>query len=59
MEQRNQLHQTVAELKHKVSDVRQKFDIKQNIRRHAMLTALIATGLIVLSSIPIARSFNR
>jgi len=59
MEQRNQLHQTVAELKDKVSDMREKLDIKQNVRRHAMLTALIAAGLVVLSSIPIARSFDR
>jgi hypothetical protein len=59
MEQRNQLHETVSELKQKVSEVREKFDIKRNVRRHAMLTALIGAGLIVLSSIPIARSFDR
>jgi len=59
MEQRNNLHQTVAELKHKVSGVRERFDIKQNIRRHAMLAALISAGLIVLSSIAIVRLFDR
>lgn len=59
MEQRSQLHHTVAELKHKVSEVRKKFDIARNVRRHLMLTALIAAGMIVLASIPIARSFDR
>lgn len=59
MEQRNKLHDTVAELKHKVSDVREKFDVKRNVRQHAMLTALIGALLVVLSSIPIARSFER
>jgi septal ring factor EnvC (AmiA/AmiB activator) len=70
MEQRNQLHQTVAEIKQKVSDVREKFDIKKKVQRqvteikhdldrHKMATALIASAVTVITSIFIARSFDR
>ena len=70
MEQRNQLHHTVAEIKQKVADVREKFDIKRNVQRqvaeikhsvdrHKMATALIASALTVITSIFIARSFDR
>jgi hypothetical protein len=59
MEQRNELHRSVNELKHKVSDVREKFDIKKNVQRHKMSAALIAAALTVLSGIAVARSFDR
>lgn len=59
MEQRNQLHQTVTELKQKVSDVREKFDIKRNVQRHMMATALTLAAVLVIATIPVARSFDR
>jgi hypothetical protein len=59
MEQRNQLHHSVTELRQKVSDVREKFDIKKNLQRHAMATALVSAAFVVLSSIVLARSFDR
>ena len=59
MEQRNELHQSVNELKHKVSDVREKFDVKKNLQRHKMAAALLAAALTVLSGIAVARSFDR
>ncbi|HEV2398409.1 MAG TPA: hypothetical protein VGS27_15815 [Candidatus Sulfotelmatobacter sp.] len=70
MEQRNQLHHTVAEIKQKVTDVREKFDIKKNVQRqvteikhsvdrHKKATALIASAFTVITSIFIARSFDR
>jgi len=58
MEQRNQLHQTVTELKQKVSDVRDKLDIKKRVRGHAVATSLVAAGVLVTLSIVLARSFD-
>jgi hypothetical protein len=58
MEQRNQLHQTVTELKQKVSDVRDKLDIKKRVRGHIVATSLTAAGALVTLSIVLARSFD-
>ena len=59
MEQRNQLHQRVTELKQKVSDVREKLDIKKKVARHVTATSLIAAGVLIVFSIPLACSFDR
>ena len=59
MEQRNQLHQSVTELKQKVSDVREKLDIKKNVQRHILATALTLSAVLVVATIPLARSFQR
>ncbi|HTS03960.1 MAG TPA: hypothetical protein VMP68_00130 [Candidatus Eisenbacteria bacterium] len=58
MEQRNQLHQSVTELKQKVSDVREKLDIKKRVRHHIAATSLLAGGVLLLFSIVLARSFD-
>lgn len=59
MEQRNQLHKSVAELRRKVTDVREKLDIKRNIRDHVMASALMIAAILVIATIPVARSFDR
>ena len=59
MEQRNELHQSVSELRSKVSDVRERLDITKNVERHKMATALVAAALTLVSSIFVARSFDR
>lgn len=59
LEQRNQIHQTVVELKNKVSAVREKFDIKRNLQRHSLATALTITAIILVSTYFIVRSFDR
>ena len=59
MEQRNQLHHSVNELKQKVYDVREKLDIKKNVRRHILATSVISFGVLLLFSIVLARSFDR
>jgi len=59
MEQRNELHQSVTELRQKVSDVREKFDIKKNVERHKLAAALVAAALVVLSGTLVGRSFDR
>jgi hypothetical protein len=58
MEQRNQLHQTVTELKQKVSDVRDKLDIKKRVRGHIVATSLVAAGVLVTLSTVLARSLD-
>lgn len=59
MEQRNELHQSVTELRQKLSDVREKFDIKKNVERHKLAAGLVAAALIVLSGALAGRSFDR
>ncbi len=59
MQQRNELHQSVSEWRQKVTDVREKFDIKKNVRYHMMATVLTAAAVLVLTSITVARSFDR
>lgn len=59
MEQRNELHQSVSELRQKVTDVREKFDIKRNFRHHLMATVLTAAAVLMITSITVARSFDR
>lgn len=59
MEQRNELHQSVSELRQKVSDVKERFDIKKKVERHKLATALIAAALAVLSGVVVARLFDR
>ena len=59
MEQRNELHQSVSELRQKVTDVREKFDIKHNVQQHMLATVLTAAAVLVLTSITVARSFDR
>ena len=59
LEQRNQIHQTVAELKYKVASVREKFDIKRNLQRYPLATGLTITAIILASTYFIVRSFKR
>jgi hypothetical protein len=59
VEQRNQLRQTVTELKQKVSDVREKLDVKRNVRRHIVATSVTAAGVLVLFSTALARALRR
>jgi hypothetical protein len=59
MEQRNELHDTVNELKQKVYDIREKLDIRKNVRHHMMATSLISSGVLLLFSVVLARSLDR
>jgi hypothetical protein len=58
MEQRNQLHQTVLELKNKVSETRERFDIKRNIREHFGTAAAIGATVSFLLGYGVANMFT-
>ena len=45
IEQRNEIHQTTAELKEKLADARRKYDISANLRQHFTAVAIIVSCL--------------
>jgi hypothetical protein len=49
IEQRNQLHHTTAELKAKIVETRERFDVPRNLRRHFPAAAVIAAAVGLLS----------
>lgn len=49
IEQRNQLHRTTSELKAKISETREQFDLSHNIRRHLAGAAAILAAIGLLS----------
>jgi len=58
MEQHNQLHQTVIELKNKVSETRERFDIQRNIREHFGAAAGIGAALSFLLGYGVGNMFT-
>jgi hypothetical protein len=58
MEQRNQLHQTVVELKNKVSETRERFDIQRNVREHFGTAAAIGAALSFLLGYGVGNMFT-
>ncbi len=59
LEQRNQLHQTVAELKNKVSVTRKRFDVHRNLREHFGAAAGIAAALSFLLGYGVGAMFTQ
>lgn len=59
LEQRNQLHQTVIELKHKVSETRERLDVQRNLREHFGLAAGISAGLSLLLGYGVGTMFTQ
>ena len=59
LEQRNQIHQTVTELKQKVSDTRKRFDVRRNVREHFVAAAALAAALSILFGYGTARIFSQ
>jgi hypothetical protein len=57
MEQRNQLHQTVTELKHKVSETKERLDVQRNVREHFVAIATSAALLSLVCGYGVARMF--
>lgn len=57
MQQRNELHQRANELKNKVSETRQRFDISRNVRQHFGSTVGIVAGIALLTGYRVAGSF--
>ncbi len=57
MQQRNELHDRANELKTKISETRERFDINRNVRRHFGAAAGIAAGVAFVAGYGIAGSF--
>ncbi|MEP6644921.1 MAG: hypothetical protein ABJA69_10500 [Acidobacteriaceae bacterium] len=45
LEQRNRMHQVIAEAKIQVAATKEKLDVKKNIRKHLFLAVAIACGV--------------
>lgn len=59
LEQRNQLHETVAELKNKVSETRERFDVQRNLREHFGAFAAAAAALSFLMGYGVGTMFTQ
>ncbi len=59
LEQRNQLHQTVVELKNKVSETRERFDLQRNLREHFLPVAAISAALSFLVGYGVGNMFTQ
>jgi hypothetical protein len=59
IEQRNEIHQTTAELKEKLADARQKYDISANLRQRFTTIALVVSCLCLIAGYGAGRIFTR
>jgi len=59
LQQRNQVHGTIDELKGKVEEARAKLDVKTNARAHLMGASLVVSALAFLSGYGLAGIFTR
>jgi hypothetical protein len=59
LEQRNQLHHTVIELKQKVSETRERFDVQRNLREHFGVVAGISAGFSLLLGYGVGTMFTQ
>lgn len=59
IEQRNQIHQTTAELKAKITETRERFDIGRNLRGHFPTAAVIAGAVGLLSGYSVGGMLTR
>jgi len=58
LQQRNQVHETIDELKNKVTAVRAKFDPTTNAREHLLTAALIVSAVGFLAGYGFAGLFS-
>jgi hypothetical protein len=59
LEQRKHLHETVTELKHKVSATRERFDLHRNLREHFAAIAMSAAAIGFISGYATGNMFVR
>ena len=59
LEQRNQVHHTIDELKGKVAETRAKLDVPSNVRQHFVPAALIVSAVAFAGGYGIAGIFTR
>ena len=58
VQQRNQVHETIGELKDKVDAVRAKFDPRTNAREHLGAASLIVSSIAFLAGYGFAGMFS-
>jgi len=58
IQQRNQVHETIGELKDKVEAVRAKFDPRTNAREHLVAASLIVSSIAFLAGYGFAGAFR-
>lgn len=58
-EQRRQIHVTADELREKISEAKQKLDLRKNIREHLFAVSLAIGAAALLIGTAIARRFRR
>ncbi len=59
LEQRNQIHQTVLELKHKVSETRERLDVKRNVREHFVGVSVAAASISLVLGYAVTHMFTK
>jgi hypothetical protein len=59
LEQRNQVHETIDELKDKVGEVRARFDPNTNAREHLLGASMALSFLGLLAGYAVAGLFTR
>ena len=57
LEQRNRMHNTATELRTKVSQAREKFDVSTNARKHLLGAAVVVSVVGFLSGYGLAGQF--
>jgi hypothetical protein len=59
LQQRNQVHGTIDELKGKVEEARAKLDVKNNARAHLMAASLAVSAIGFISGYGLGGLFTR
>ncbi len=59
LQQRNDVHETIGELKDKVVEVRSKLDPNTNVREHLLAASLIVSSVGFLAGYGFAGMFTR
>lgn len=59
LEQRKKIHQTVSELKHKVSETRERFDVKRIVREHFVGVTVAAAAISLVLGYAVIHMFNK
>ncbi len=57
MQQRNELHERADELRNKLSETRERFDVNRNVRRRFGAAAGIAASVAFIAGYAVAGSF--
>ncbi|HET9308390.1 MAG TPA: hypothetical protein VFO46_20400 [Candidatus Sulfotelmatobacter sp.] len=59
IEQRNEIHQTTAELKEKIAAARQRYDVSANLRQRFTTIAIVVSCLGLIAGYGVGGVFSR